>query len=509
MAAPRITELVPRHIFIEDDSDTFLMTRVMTLLRMAYIWRACRKVPGLPLRTGTKGRWAFLDDRRTNLLCSLHNFPTHLHFHFAFQCRFDFDYTLYCAQSLFCVAVDTMGGLEDAFSNDPFDDLNQQRKSPNKKSSSSSSRRTRGVSRAKSVDAECLGYEDTQQSQEPVAAPRQRNRARRRASLASPAGPPSETPSQELVLPGGDGEKSRRRRGGGGGGGGGSVDGSVMSYNSNISSVSGSGSRPRRGRRASMAGSTPPTTSLSQSAHTPEPDYGYEESARPTLQRSNSSDVDYGYGPSNGNGPAAPRRRGRRMSIGAPTVPVNNEVDYGYGGGGGGGSEQDAYDAKFGGGASKELDEEPAQPQRTRGKRVVGISDIKNADLASGSSGTGTSSRQLGANPRPTNSMVTPMTIPDVEKPRRQRRASMLGAVGGAVGAVGGAVVGTVGTVAGAAVGVKVAEDGEGKGRPKMFKNRKGRDMSSRDLLSQEDLEHKHNKSSERFRQGTMMERFG
>jgi hypothetical protein len=340
------------------------------------------------------------------------------------------------------------------------------------------------------------------------------------------ASPPL-APSRELVLPVSSSDEdspSPRRRAGGSG----SMDGgkSVASTRSGTSTGSGGDPpRPRRGRRMSIGGPAalqhPGTLSGAHSAHTPstttdQTDYGYGESARPTLQRALSNELDYG---SMAPIPTAlPRRRGRRMSVGGPSMSLSqSDLDYNFAAD----SADQAYDTKFGGSSNhkEEQPQEATKSHRQREKRVMGISDIKNADYNLDNI-VSSAPRPLGGVPRPVNTMVTPMTIPSIEKPKSRRRASMLGAVGGAVGAVGGAVgevVGTVGAAAGAAVGVKTLnhnldgdDDKKGTGRSKLFKNRKNV-SSTRDLDEEE--QHKaaavNTKSADRFRHGSMMERFG
>ena len=311
----------------------------------------------------------------------------------------------------------------------------------------------------------------------------------------------------ELVLPGNN-EHRRRRRGDGRSRCGESVDGG----RSIESSSSGSASRPRRGRRASLVSSMSQDQIYSQSAHAGEQDYGYSDTRSINVQRTQSNDLDYGYGAPGGaappgGGPA--RRRGRRMSVGAPMAPsvAAPEADYSHG------ETKPSYDEKFGKTSSHGEDEEKApteRKQRSNRDRAVNISDIKNTDLTAREARQGSSSRDLGGNPRPNNTSVVPFALTDGQKPQRtRRRASMLGAVGAAVeGTVGvvGDLAGSVGNAAAGAVRIKGGKDEETTGtrRPK------GRRMSMVQVIADEE----NNVATaaggdDRRRQGTMLERLG
>jgi len=282
-------------------------------------------------------------------------------------------------------------------------------------------------------------------------APRRGGRTRRRASMAA-------MPSGNFELPA---ESSSRRLK--------EQDNRTVSSNGSTGSGECEPRRARRGRRASMVGST---SELAGSSHSQDsgPDYGY------------------GYGDGAPSAPAPGRRRGRRMSAiggGGYNAAPAPEVDYGYG-------DTSTYDDKFGKTAAKEEDSRRDRPrmERSRSKNF----DLE--DIVTGGSGAPPegSTRHLGAAPRPGNTMAVPMTLPDVKKGRPRRRASMLGAVGDAVGAVGGAV----------GLGAKKLDD-ENRGQKKrILKDRKGRKKEVDDNLPSAGPR----LDGERRRQGTMLERF-
>ncbi len=187
--------------------------------------------------------------------------------------------------------------------------------------------------------------------------------------------------------------------------------------------------RARRGRRASMVSST---SSISDMSVGSSGSYGYEDNTQ----------SDYGYGDHTAPVAAAPgRRRGRRASISGPgafpvaTPPPEEAV-------------APSYDDKFG--RSKEKEEEDLKSSRCRERRrpttersrggQVDLNGIKSGDVFRESARAEPVSKP--------DSLIMPITIPDAAEKRPRRRASMLGAVGGAVGAVGGAVGGVVGSAA-------------------------------------------------------------
>ncbi|GAX29428.1 hypothetical protein FisN_16Hh131 [Fistulifera solaris] len=187
--------------------------------------------------------------------------------------------------------------------------------------------------------------------------------------------------------------------------------------------------RARRGRRASMVSST---SSISDMSVGSSGSYGYEDNTQ----------SDYGYGDHTAPVAAAPgRRRGRRASISGPgafpvaTPPPEEAV-------------APSYDDKFG--RSKEKEEEDLKSSRSRERRrpttersrggQVDLNGIKSGDVFRESARAEPVSKP--------DSLIMPITIPDAAEKRPRRRASMLGAVGGAVGAVGGAVGGVVGSAA-------------------------------------------------------------
>ncbi len=229
--------------------------------------------------------------------------------------------------------------------------------------------------------------------------------------------------------------------------------------------------RARRGRRASMVSST---SSISDMSVGSSGSYGYEDHTQ----------SDYGYGDHSAPVAAAPgRRRGRRASMSGPgafpvaTPPPEEAV-------------APSYDDKFG--RSKEKEEEDPKSSRSRERRrptternrggQFDLDGIKSGDVFRESARAEPVAKQ--------DSLIMPITIPDAEK-RPRRRASMLGAVGGAVGAVGGAVGGVVGSAAQKVGGAVIRGDKE---KPR---HRKGPEVDDIPKIA----------GNERRARGTMLDR--
>lgn len=227
------------------------------------------------------------------------------------------------------------------------------------------------------------------------------------------------------------------------------------------------GGRRRRGRRASVSTGSANHELGAMSTHS-------VESLETDFVDGNEHKEDHGAG---GHG----RRRGRRSSMGG------NED---------GNAEPGAatsYDAKFGGTkAATEDDDDQTKGSRPRVHRSRSKLDIDVNDLSNPSGGGG----QVGAAPRQGNSMAMPIVVPDVEKNKGRRRGSMLGAVGSVAGAVSNAAVGAV------VGGKSKLDDEEGGGRRRLLKDRSGGRGEGDEELPEASM------SSERRRQGTMLERF-
>lgn len=286
-------------------------------------------------------------------------------------------------------------------------------------------------------------YDEGSHSGEEARADPRKQRTRRRASIGTPTIPLPERP-----------ERPERLRG--------SIDRAKSAEADN-------GRRARRGRRASMVSST----SVSDISVGSSGSYGYEDHQA----------SEYGYG--DHTAPVAPvpgRRRGRRASISGPGLfPAASPPP-----------EEPAvpsYDDKFG--KSKEKEQEAKNGRSRERRRPVternrsgqfDLDGIKSGDVF-----------RESARPEPVTkpeSLIMPITIPDAER-RPRRRASMLGAVGGAVGAVGGAVGGVVGSAAQKVGGAVIRGDKE------KARHRKGPEVDDIPKIA----------GNERRARGTMLDR--
>jgi hypothetical protein len=366
--------------------------------------------------------------------------------------------------------------IDNAFGGDPFaaDASKGSSKSGGRSRTGTSSKSGQSRTKSSSNNTDDYGYEDhSQDSEEPEPeAPKEgRTRTARPRRRASIAGNVNRAPSEDS-------------------------NASTASGATGISGTSGASGdpprrAPRRGRRMSLVGSAAPSSS-DLSVDTA--DYGYGEPQAP-------AGTDYGYGDAPTSAAPAPvpgaRRRGRRMSVGGapppPTPAPAAEADYGYG------QEASSYDDKFGGKPSSEAPKEEGAPRERRKMERArsGHLDIQDI-LATGGENPGiASSRQLGGAPHPTNNVAPPtMVLPDVQKARPRRRASLVGSLGGAAVGVVGAIGGTLGGGGG-----KLDDDVDRK-------DKKGRTRHSKSHEPEEVEVPGSNSRSERRRQGTMLERF-